>query len=74
VYKHFDEVGGISFLPHSDHTYKQAPFQEITKENYDALVADMKPINWDEFNVVEHSDNTTASQNLACVGGVCSII
>jgi ribonucleoside-triphosphate reductase len=47
VYKHFDEVSGISFLPHSDHSYKQAPYQEVTKEEYETLLSQMpKNIRW----------------------------
>jgi len=73
VYEHFDEVSGISFLPHSDHTYQQAPYQEITKEQYDVLVSNM-PTTIDFSGFQEESDNTTSSQTLACVGGTCDII
>jgi ribonucleoside-diphosphate reductase alpha chain len=72
VYEHFDEVSGISFLPHSDHTYKQAPYQECNKEQYDEAVATLGvDINWDLF--VEEEDNTTGTQTLACVSGQCEI-
>ena len=71
VYKHFDFMSGVSFLPHSEHTYKQAPYQEIDEEMYNALVQDMPPIDWTEFR--EYRDTTTSSQELACVGGACEI-
>lgn len=69
VYKHFDEISGVSFLPHSDHTYKQAPFTEVTKEEWDAFPR--ASIDWSAF--VETEDNTTSSQELACVAGSCII-
>ena len=71
VYEHFDFMSGVSFLPHSEHTYKQAPYQEIDEEMYNALVQDMPPIDWAEFR--EYRDTTTSSQELACVGGACEI-
>jgi ribonucleoside-diphosphate reductase alpha chain len=72
IYKNFDDVSGVSFLPHSDHTYQQAPFAECTKEEYE-LALDETPgtINWDAL--VEDTDNTTSSQEMACVGGACTI-
>src|SRR5690606_39188861 len=54
VYKHFDELGGVSFLPHSDHSYKQAPYTEIDEETYNKLVAEFPTIKWEEF--VEKED------------------
>lgn len=72
VYKYFDEVSGISFLPHSDHTYQQAPYQEITEAEY--LVAKEQmgvDINWEKF--IEEEDNTVASQTLACISGQCEL-
>jgi ribonucleoside-diphosphate reductase alpha chain len=72
IYKNFDDVSGVSFLPHSDHTYQQAPFTECTKENYELALNDTPAIiNWDAL--VEDTDNTTSSQELACVGGACTI-
>ena len=71
VYKHFDKIGGVSFLPHSDHSYKQAPYQEISKEQYEELNAAFPPISWEDFQ--EKGDNTTATRELACVAGVCEI-
>lgn len=69
VYEHFDEISGISFLPYSEHSYKQAPFEEVTKEVWDTFPR--ATINWEAFKETE--DNTTSSQELACVGGSCTI-
>lgn len=72
VWKHFDEVSGISFLPYSNHTYQQAPYEEITKEEYEKLVEQMpKNIDWEKF--VEEEDNTIGQQTLACSSGHCEI-
>ena len=72
VYEHFDEVSGVSFLPHTDHTYKQAPYQDCSESQYNEAVAKLGvTIDWDKF--IEDEDNTIASQELACVAGVCEI-
>lgn len=74
VYKHFDEIGGISFLPYSDHSYRQAPYQPITEEQYATALAAHPVIDWTTFVVNEHEDNTTGSQTLACSGAAgCEI-
>ena len=74
VYNHFDEMSGVSFLPHSDHVYKQAPYQDCTKEEYEALLAKMpKNIDWTDLAKYEKRDSTTGSQELACVAGGCEI-
>lgn len=75
VYRHFDEVSGISFLPHSDHSYKQAPYQECDKATYDAMLALMPDaIDWTALSEFETVDSTKGSQTLACVSGVCEIV
>ena len=75
VYKHFDEVSGISFLPKSNHTYVQAPYQEITKEQYEEMLAKMpKSIDWSALSLYELEDSTTGSQALACVASECEIV
>ena len=76
VYKHFDEVSGISFLPHSDHSYKQAPYQEVTKEEYDALVEKMpKNIRWEDLSFYETEDGTSTNATLACSSdGNCELV
>jgi ribonucleoside-diphosphate reductase alpha chain len=73
VYKHFDEISGISFLPHSDHSYQQAPYQEIDKETFrKALKETPQLIEFEEL--IEDDDFTEASQTLACTGNSCEII
>jgi ribonucleoside-diphosphate reductase alpha chain len=75
VYKHFDEMSGVSFLPHSDHTYQQAPYQDCTKEDYEELLAIMpKSIDWSELSEYENEDNTAGSQTMACSGDTCEIV
>jgi ribonucleoside-diphosphate reductase alpha chain len=76
VYKHFDEVSGISFLPHSDHSYKQAPYQEVSKEEYDALVSKMpKDIRWEDLSFYETEDGTSTNATLACSSdGNCELV
>jgi ribonucleoside-diphosphate reductase alpha chain len=75
VYDNFDSIGGVSFLPASEHTYKQAPYQEITKEEYDAMVEKMpKSIQWEMLSLYETEDGTTGTQELSCVAGECEIV
>ena len=75
VYKHFDECSGISFLPYSDHTYVQAPYQEIDEAAYLELASKMpKSINWEALSLYELEDTTTGTQALACVSGECEIV
>ena len=75
VYDHFDELSGISFLPYSEHTYKQAPYQDCTKEEYEEFVKLMpKEINWEALSLYELEDTTTGTQALACVSGECEIV
>lgn len=71
VWKHFDEMSGVSFLPFSDHTYQQAPYEDITKEQYEELIKQVPTIDWSDF--VEEEDNTEGMQQLACVSGVCEL-
>lgn len=75
VYKHFDEVSGISFLPHSDHTYQQAPYQDMTEESLNQWIKDnpIPVIDWELLSQYEKEDETTGTQQLACVSGVCEI-
>ena len=75
VFKHFDEVSGISFLPHSDHTYKQAPYQECSEREYLDLLSLMPDvIEWSDLKFYEIEDSTTGSQTMACVAGSCEIV
>ena len=75
LWNNFNEVSGISFLPHSEHTYRQAPYEEITKAQYEELVAKSPTdIDWSELEQFEKEDNTSGTQTLACSGGVCEIV
>jgi ribonucleoside-diphosphate reductase alpha chain len=75
VYNYFDEMSGVSFLPHSDHTYRQAPYQDCTKEEYVELEAKMpKVIDWSLLAQYESEDNTKGSQTLACAADGCEIV
>lgn len=75
VYDHFDEISGVSFLPMSEHTYQQAPYQDMTKEELDAWV-EKHPwpnVEWSSLSKYEKEDQTVAMQTLACVAGVCEL-
>lgn len=76
VYKKFDKLSGVSFLPKDGGTYKQAPYQEITEVEYNKWLEDhpSPTINWDDLRLYEKEDATTGSQELACAGGVCDVI
>ena len=70
VYENFDHIGGVSFLPASDHTYQQAPYQPVSQEDYNIAVAKMpKSIDWVNLSLYELEDATTGAQELACVAG-----
>jgi ribonucleoside-triphosphate reductase len=75
VYEHFDEVSGISFLPYSDHTYKQAPYQECSEVEYLELLAKMPSgINWSDLAFYEKEDMTSGSQTFACSADNCEVV
>jgi ribonucleoside-triphosphate reductase len=74
VYRNFDSISGVSFLPYSDHVYAQAPYQECTKKEYEDLKNKIPHINWDRLSDYESEDYTIASQELACSGGSCEIV
>jgi ribonucleoside-diphosphate reductase alpha chain len=75
VYKHFDEISGISFLPHSDHSYRQAPYQDCTKAQYEELLAATpKDIDWSELKKWEKVDQTVGTQTFACSGDKCELV
>jgi ribonucleoside-diphosphate reductase alpha chain len=71
VYNNFNDISGISFLPYSDHSYEQAPYEAISQKQYEEMIANFP----NEFfwNIQEHKDTTEGSQTLACVGGACEI-
>lgn len=74
VYNNFDDVGGVSFLPHTEHVYQQAPYTECSAEEYEALVAKMPTVAWSKLQEFEKEDSTTSTKELACTAGVCEII
>tara|TARA_R110002167_G_scaffold67851_1_gene191686 strand:+ start:896 stop:2797 length:1902 start_codon:yes stop_codon:yes gene_type:complete len=75
VYENFDEMSGVSFLPHSEHTYQQAPYQDVDEDTYDTLLNQMPAtIDWAKLSDYEKDDNTIAMQTMACSGDVCEIV
>jgi ribonucleoside-triphosphate reductase (thioredoxin) len=75
VYKYFDEMSGVSFLPYNEHTYQQAPYQEVGKSDYETLLATMPDtINWSRLSEYEKEDTTKSSQTYACSGEVCEVV
>ena len=75
VYKHFDEMSGVSFLPFNEHTYQQAPYQDCGKSDYQELLSLMpEKIDWEDLANYEKEDNTAGSQTLACSGDSCEIV
>ena len=75
VYEHFDEMSGVSFLPYNEHTYQQAPYQEIDKEEYKNILSTMpKSIDWSRLSEYEKEDTTSSSQTFACTGDVCEVV
>lgn len=76
VYEKFDKLSGVSFLPYDGGTYKQAPYQEITKEQYEAWLRDhpLPTVDWGDLSFYEKEDHTTGSQELACTGGACEVV
>ena len=76
VYENFDVASGVSFLPHSDHTYQQAPYQDINADEYNEwkLQYGEVSIDWEKLTEFEKEDNTTGSRELACTAGVCEVV
>ena len=72
IYNNFSDVSGVSLLPHSDHVYKQAPYQEITEEEYNKAVKTFPVVDWSKFK--EEEDTTTGTQELSCTAGVCEVV
>jgi ribonucleoside-triphosphate reductase (thioredoxin) len=75
VYKNFDEVSGVSFLPHSDHSYQQAPYQECSKHDYETLLSVMPDrIDWARLSEYETEDTSKGTSTFACAGGSCEMV
>ncbi|MBX4181382.1 ribonucleoside-triphosphate reductase [Candidatus Parcubacteria bacterium] len=73
IYKNWDIVGGLSFLPRDNHVYQLAPYEEITKEEYDKRSSELKHLDFSKLVLYEREDMTTGAKELACAGGVCEI-
>ena len=75
AYANFDQMSGVSFLPFSEHTYRQAPYQDCDREQYESLLKVMpKDVDWGQLSKYETVDTTVASQELACANGLCEIV
>jgi ribonucleoside-diphosphate reductase alpha chain len=75
VYKNFDEMSGVSFLPFDDHTYQQAPYQDCSKADYETLLSVMpEKIDWTELSNYEKEDTTVSMQTMACSGDSCELV
>lgn len=73
LYKHWDIIGGLSFLPRTNHVYALAPYEAISKEYYEKLVAKLPKLDFSEIVCYEESDETEGSKELACVAGSCEL-
>jgi len=75
VYANFEAMSGVSFLPMSEHTYQQAPYQDCTEEEYNALLKRMPTnVDWSKLGDYEKEDNTLGTQSLNCTGDVCEVV
>ena len=74
VYRNFDSISGVSFLPYSDHVYAQAPYQDCSEKEYRKLKKKVPVIDWNKLSEYESDDYTVASQELSCSGGACEIV
>lgn len=73
VYRNFDAIAGVSFLPHSDHSYQQAPYTECTQAEFEALRDRMPAFDWDALHLFEKDDSTVNVKELACSAGQCEL-
>ena len=75
VWRNFDKVSGISFLLYTDHSYRQAPYQDCTEEEYQELLEKMPDsVDWSELETYEVEDNTKGTQTFACSGDACEVV
>ena len=75
IYRHFDTVSGLAFLPNLEHIYKQAPYIDCTKDEYEEWVNKVPAkVDWTKLAVYETLDTTTGSQELACAAGSCDVV
>ena len=73
VYENWDLVGGLSFLPRSNHVYQLAPYEEITKEKYEALLPTVADLDFSKIVTYEKIDETEVKKELACASGLCEV-
>ena len=73
LYENWEIIGGLSFLPRSDHVYQLAPYEEITKEKYNEMIEKFNTVDYSKLMTYELQDETEMKKELACVGGVCEI-
>jgi intein/homing endonuclease len=73
VYKHFDQIGGVAFLPFSDHIYKQQPYTAISEDDYNRAKINFPSIKWEELEKFEKGDTTTSGKEVACSSGHCDL-
>jgi ribonucleoside-diphosphate reductase alpha chain len=74
VYENWDIVGGLSFLPRSEHVYQLAPYEEITEKKYNELLEKMRNIDFSKIITYEKLDETEVKKELACSGGTCEVV
>ena len=74
IHEHWDIVGGLSFLPRSNHIYRLAPYEAIDKKRYDELLANFPQVDYAKLVTYERTDETEQKRELACVSGVCDIM
>jgi ribonucleoside-diphosphate reductase alpha chain len=73
IHENWEIVGGLSFLPHNDHVYQLAPYERITKEEYENRVKQLGEIDFSKLLLYEREDNTIGAKEAACVSGTCEI-
>jgi len=74
LYENWDIIGGLSFLPRSNHVYRLAPYEPIDKKTYEQLASRFPQIDYSKLVVYERTDETDNKKELACVGGTCEIV
>jgi hypothetical protein len=74
VYENWDIIGGLSFLPRSEHVYQLAPYEEIDEKKYNELVEKMRNIDFSKIITYEKMDETEVKKELACAGGTCEVV
>ena len=73
IYENWEIVGGLSFLPRSNHVYQMAPYETINKEKYESMLKNVAHLDFSKIVTYEIEDETEVKKELACVAGVCDI-